>query len=499
MKHRMMSIFVVALATVASVLACAGVAAAANGLQLPSTPGARIVLTQPFFTDFVNGIVPALANQLQGMAFSDYTTSDSGFDISITQLRLATFQVPNFGIQLENSNQVQITLALNVLVTGHYDVKHGGFPHMETSGDLKAGAGNGHFQVTVALTNNAGHLEVSIVQANTDIGQFTLSFSGGIVQEIIDILIRLFNSYLQPPINRAINNALTNSANQATQRATTSYPEVASLAVPPTMQGNNDLYYSLVGAVSGTAQYLSIPVAGQTVGPNPSLVPPFQPADMPVVYDTTHHIQFLLGDYLWNAAAWVYSAEGAFELVINQNTYAKLNTTYFSTLLPNVAKLCDRPSGGCPMQIQLGILPNGPAPSIKLTQAAGMNASAELQWVVGVLQQDGKTLKPAFGLAVALDVVAKPSTDVVKNIVHLTFSFFDVAFQITSSPIGPFDPKLLNAIIEEVCNLYVVPALNSLVAPGIPIPVIGGLTLVNPVVAAMDGYLVIAANAQYNP
>eukprot|EP00762_Andalucia_godoyi_P008406 ANDGO_04651.mRNA.1 hypothetical protein len=462
-----------------------GVDALAAAAQ--ATPSVRIALTQNAFGKFVDGIVPAVAGALQGSTFPDYRTSESGFDIAVTSVRLQTFSVPDFTAVLLANGNVQVSLHLDIMVTAHYDINHGGFPKMHTSGDINAGAANGHFTVVIDLQDNAGHLQVSIASASTDIGTFELKITGGLVQELVSFLVDIFNKWLQPPVNNAINNALTGSASQAVQRATASYPEQVSIA------SGVQISYALTGAVDENPQILSIPASGAVVGPG-GLVPPFRPAVMPAVLDTAHMFQVLISDYLWNSVAWIYTQEKLLQKDITIQDDQNLNTTRWSLLLPNVKSLC--PNAWCPMEVISGIFPNS-APTFTLSAASGMMLNVPLQMDFVVDKPDG-TKAPAFSLQISLDLVSKVS---VKNpqTLQIEFTYFDIAIKVLASPIGPFDPTIINDALKELCNQVIVPFANQIAAAGLPIPVVNGISFANPAVVIADGYLAVATDISYTP
>eukprot|EP00762_Andalucia_godoyi_P004341 ANDGO_05466.mRNA.1 Putative BPI/LBP family protein At1g04970 len=470
------SLVLAAIVFLGAVLTCGG-----------TNPGARIALTENAFSKFIDGIIPSVAGQLQGQKFPDYKTSQSGFDIAITSITLKTFQIPDFQVSLGAGGVVQVSLHLDIMVTSNYEVSHSGFPPLHASGNINAGAANGHFAVTLTISDNGGHMEVSISGANTDVGPFTLQISGGLIQEVADIIVQIFNKFLRPPINNAINAALTGAANKAVERATTSYPEKVNIG------GGNMISYSLTSNPDCTSQYFSIPVEGATSGPG-GLIPPFSPSAMPVVVDSSHEFQIIFSDFLWDGLAYVYTQEKAFERDITSAQDPKLNTTMWSVLLPNIKTLC--PAASCPMEIIEGILPNS-APSFRMSASHGMNLTAELQWQFVVDRPDGSKAA-AFSLQVILELLAEVTIQNEKTI-HLELHYLDVDFTITSSPIGPFSPSVINSEINRICNTVIVPMVNSLLVSGVAIPVVDGISFVNPEVLTGDGYLAIATDISYSP
>lgn len=68
-------------------------------------------------------------------------------------------------------------------------------------------------------------------------------------------------------------------------------------------------------------------------------------------------------------------------------------------------------------------------------------------------------------------------------------TFLGVNFTLFSSNIGPFDVTILDKLINALFESGIVPAINDILKKGFPLPVVPGLTFVNPNVAYNNHYL----------
>ena len=102
-----------------------------------------------------------------------------------------------------------------------------------------------------------------------------------------------------------------------------------------------------------------------------------------------------------------------------------------------------------------------------------------------------------------------------------SLKFLSIALTIKSSVIGPFQLPVFNQILAFVCTDLIVPvalsrflsllvpkhisthhvpqSVNVYLSKGFPIPVVQGLTFVNPTVKFDQGYVLIETDIAYNP
>ena len=95
------------------------------------------------------------------------------------------------------------------------------------------------------------------------------------------------------------------------------------------------------------------------------------------------------------------------------------------------------------------------------------------------------------------DIIVALNISIVSNTIHVAIENVDVNFSLYSSNIGQFSTLPLRTLIKSVLSVGI-PIINKLLAPGIPIPVIAGLSLVNPEIVWSNDYFMIGSNVSYS-
>ncbi len=76
---------------------------------------------------------------------------------------------------------------------------------------------------------------------------------------------------------------------------------------------------------------------------------------------------------------------------------------------------------------------------------------------------------------------------------------FNVDLKSLETTIGDFSASILTDLYNLLFNKGLVPLMNDVLGVGLPLPVVPGLTFVNPQILFGDGYMEVSTSATYTP
>ena len=165
----------------------------------------------------------------------------------------------------------------------------------------------------------------------------------------------------------------------------------------------------------------------------------------------------------------------------------QLNTAYFAQLIPELAqKYPNAP-------IEIYIYANSPPESIFNT--SGVYVRGTFYTNVSVIQNNAPV-----GVF-TLDLTVYTSVNVAVNEGNVTgkIDFLDLTLVQVSSQIGTIDCSGLNDVVRLAVTDFGIPLFNKHFASGIPIPVVAGLSFVQPTIIYGNDYIGITTNFKYVP
>jgi hypothetical protein len=142
----------------------------------------------------------------------------------------------------------------------------------------------------------------------------------------------------------------------------------------------------------------------------------------------------------------------------------------------------------------------GPVPVDVTTTPAGVNVTLYVMMTFVVAPADLPetyvfTLNSTVHTAAQIWVAQVNNSEVVAA--NLTFLTLDLS--VYNTTIGPIDVGPINAIVNTFVNLFLLPGLNKHLEKGFPLPIVDGMSFVNPAIVFQQSFLAIATDVVYKP
>lgn len=372
--------------------------------------------------------------------------------------------------------------------------------------------------LTIAVgADGGGHPTVNAHTCSTNIGNINVDFHGG-----ASWLYNLFAGQIAGMVKKNLDSQLCSAAKQAINDQ--GNKALASLPVVEKIDSTAEINFMLLSPPTFSPSYMDTYHKGEFFWIKRPTEAPFSPAPIPASSDTSRMLFLWITDYVANTAGYVYTEADVLKYTVHANQIpswspVKLNTTSWRVLLPNLYRTYPN------MLMQLDLSATL-APTLKTTPAGLAITIFGLCRVSAVLPNG--TVATAFilnavracwrwrardapgGLARTLSHADAVQTVNASGRVWVTpkgkqelimanATFISTAFDVTESRIGPIDAQNLTAVVNLLCQYAVIPLLNSFANQGVPIPLVDGVSFVNPAITLANGYIEVSTDFLYKP
>jgi lipopolysaccharide-binding protein len=310
---------------------------------------------------------------------------------------------------------------------------------------------------------------------------FNVHVNGG-PSWLYNFLISIFEGNIRNAVVQALENGIKTGIDNGLNHLLQTLP--VSVAISST----TEIDYALIAGFDITSSYITLPQMGEFYQIGHHKECPAPRSQLPDSIDS-NMLQLIISDFTANSAGFVYWGLGQLTLTItnaNLPSWApiRLNTTDFRYLLPNLYKAFP----GAAMVVKLSA---AQSPQAIFTEK-GANVSVYGYIAVSAVVND--TLHSAFTLNGTVSGSGIASLKGQSIIPSLTSASVD--FSLFSSEIGNFDVTVLNALVNKLCQ-GLLPVINSMLAKGFPLPMVQGITFVQPSVHWGNHYMAITTDVIY--
>ena len=170
----------------------------------------------------------------------------------------------------------------------------------------------------------------------------------------------------------------------------------------------------------------------------------------------------------------------------------KLNTASFKDIIPELYNKYPN------MGIELGIRTTKP-PHLQINPGSA-NRTAVGEIIVQVILPNNE-LQPVFtlGLSVVTNIFFWIHSKSLDQIVSGNVTLLKFNFDVTSSNIGSFSVEHLNKAVNYLVDLFVIKAFNYFGTKGIAVPLVDGVSFINPKIQFGEGYILTSSDIHYVP
>ena len=111
------------------------------------------------------------------------------------------------------------------------------------------------------------------------------------------------------------------------------------------------------------------------------------------------------------------------------------------------------------------------------------------------------TVLSAFtmGLTVYMNAYAWVHPNGTSQVISANITLLRFTFDLISSNIGNISLAELNQAVQLLVNLFVIPLANEYTQRGLEIPLVDGISFVDPSVSFGEGYVLVSSDVNYKP
>jgi len=456
-------------------------------------PGFNSIITQNGLNYGVQVALEQLQTKLKDLVIPDQHGDTDTISWKITNLKLNSILIPTASIVIDPNIglTVQIFKASGSVSTDWWfqdDI----FTSINGSGQATVDITD--MYMSVILTFSLNSLGYPIVDANSvsvTIQDLTLHFSGSNLDYILDLLKSLFGSLIKTQVQSGLESAITSAINVNLNQ------ELSTLSTHINVSSDAYIDMQLVQPIMfPTNSYFTLLQRGEfyaTANPRNS---PFTPSlNLPTAPQNSEMLQIYVDQFVPNTASWVFFKLGKLFLTINasevpSNSPIQFNTSSWQTLIP--ALYTKYPN----WLMQVQVYPLSP-PTINFTSAGGFINGRGAVSIRVINPSNPSDIRDAFLLG--LNMSGSVKAGVTGNNITGAITNVKETLNLISSQIGPVNTVPLGALANYLVGGQIIPKINEILAVGIPIPTIDGVSVVTADVSFGPGYIFIAADVQYIP
>ncbi|XP_039083092.1 bactericidal permeability-increasing protein [Hyaena hyaena] len=406
--------------------------------------------------------------------YSFYSMAIRGFQLPSSQMKL----VPSEGLNLAIRNA-------NVMISGKWKARKN---FIKTSGnfDLSVEGVSISAVLKPGFDPTSGRCTVTCSSCSNHIDSVRVHVSGSRLGWLIKLFHKKMESLLRKMMNNKICQVVTNSVSSKLQGY------LKTLPVKTRIDRVAGIDYSLVAPPTATADNLDGQLKGEFFRCGQHSPPPFAPP--PLAFPNDHDRMLYLGisDYFFNTAGLVYQQAGVLNLTVTDDMIPKkskfrLTTDFFGILIPQVAKMFPN------MKVQLVFWASSP-PHLTMNPA-GLVLTPTLDAQAFAVLPDS-SLAPLFVLRLSMNISVMVGAKPDRLVGQLGLN--KLLLELKHSDIGPFSVEVLQAVMNYVVPIAVIPKANERLQEGFPLPMPANVQAYNLVLQSHQNFLLLGADVLYS-
>jgi len=241
------------------------------------------------------------------------------------------------------------------------------------------------------------------------------------------------------------------------------------------------------------ADYMVLDLKGELYNIKNPQEAPFTPVPLPDIQSTNVMFQFSIAQYTPDSAGFALWKAGDLTFQVDDSKIPKespirFNTDSFQFIVPELFnKFGSKNLSAITDPIKSPIINFG---------AGGVVAISlpyELKMFVDV-SSTNKTY--VFNVGVNIDTTGKVSMS--NQMIQVNLTYANISLYLIESKIGPIDIAPLKDIALLVTS-YMIPFANQYLSKGIPLPIIKGVTFINPYLGFGNGFIFVNTDVHYTP
>ena len=473
------------------------------GLSLGvSNPGLRVAFTakgldygrQVGITILEASLHDLKIPDLTGKQKIDFGIGHITFTWTVSNVQIQSLTIPTSSLTPSSNGLTLKASGISATTGGHINVNDGNdVPHISASTDLDITFSGVAFSVSILFGNDSsGRATAKTSDCSASVGDVHVNFHGGsswiykVVDQIADFGGRLKDNFA-PTFCKGVTDAINNQLNHA----------IESEPVVVKVDKWAEVNYALIQSPVYTNDSMATLHKGEFEALSHPTEAPFSPPPLPPITDTAKMMYIWLSEYVVNTAGLVYHETGF--LVYNitpdmvpKDVHIQLNTSSFRDLIPALYSKY-------PNMAMLLIVKTTKPPQMQIhPKSANLTAIGEVN--VQVITPNNTVLSAfTMGLTVYMNAYAWVHPNGTSQVISANITLLRFTFDLISSNIGNISLAELNQAVQLLVNLFVIPLANEYTQRGLEIPLVDGISFVDPSVSFGEGYVLVSSDVNYKP
>jgi len=364
----------------------------------------------------------------------------------------------------------------------HY--KQHGFPYTSDHGtaDVKLGGTTIALNLQVGTAN--GRPTAVVVAHAVAIGSLDLTLHGG-ASWLYNIFISVFSGQIKSAVKDTLDKEIVSETDSGLAKVLAS--------IPITQDIGKDVYidYRLVATPEFAANFFTLDLKGEFFDLHAAVEAPFVAVATPNIVTTVDMANVFITEYLAKTAGYAFFQVGALKYNVTEkevpaNSPIQLNTSSFQDLIPGLYQKYPN------KLLQLDLYSTKPP----LVSFSKTGIFVQVPGNIDVLVVNGTNDLPlAFTLSGYFDMAGFAAVEGSK--ITGSLKLLNITFSLSRTNVGTFDASVLQNLINFMLEQGVIPAANKILANGIIIPIVDGISLVKSAVVYADQYIYVTADLAY--
>jgi len=476
------------------VAACVAVFGAfAFGAQAQDGPGIMGGMSAPAITKLVNTMLPPIIEQVKHTPFEDISGKQSGFNYEVRNIRITEFSLDSFNLAVQGGVRVDLRG-----IHGHADMdwkyKLHKWPHVpKGSGRAEATIDVRDIGATFVLgVTGDGRPAISINAVTVEVSSVKIKTHGSIFSWLYNLIIKAFQGKFRKAIESTLKAAIESTFNSkiaeiiATLPMTTRVGRWGTIDLHIPQNGLGYVGQSIVLAFNGEVY----PVDSSSDGAVP------RHATLPFAA-SGRLLDLVIDTFVLQTLFHSYHRTGLFNKEISRDKHPDKFPDLFDTAkwtwIPQMAKVY--PNHDVRFVVSFDTDPTVAAIPGELKFGAGFLVDVQVAPAGTGSFTTGLVLTAAGSTRIDISLdTATPFNPVL----HFSIPDFHPVFKVRDSTIGAIDLTLLNIVVDALLNHVILPGVNAMVADGIPLPTVHGLSISNAEFKVIQNGFEMHADVDFN-
>ncbi|XP_064385923.1 bactericidal permeability-increasing protein-like [Halichondria panicea] len=464
---------------------------------LAVNPGFKTTITSKGL-DYIRQVgIPILEQSLSSITIPDISgkagTPIGSISYSLSSIKLSGLTIPTSTLTSVPGKGILVQASsISMTANANWHYRENSWPHVSDSGSCDVSVSSVSLTMSVLVgADSKGHATLSTTGCSLSIEKLDIHFHGG-----ASWLYNLFASSIAGGLKGSIQQQVCAAATEAINKQGNAALE--SLPIVVKVDKTSEINFALLTTPTFSTTYVETDHKGEFFLIAKPVECPYTPAPLPPVTESGNMMYVWLTEYLADSAGFVYQQAG----ILNYNVTAdmvpkslplQLNTSSFRLIVPALYNKYPN------MAMMLGLVTVRP-PNLTINSTS---ADFVLPGNVDVYVVNSTTKQniPVFtlGINVLADVKVKVAPVGGKEIVSANLTFLKASINLVKSDIGQFSVFVLQTAANLLCTAFVIPTVNQYANAGIPIPIVDGISFVNPSISFGQGYVLVSTDINYKP